>query len=121
MLRHPVRTLTILAVVAGVAIGAAFGLHALWTTAKQHFTTASCSVGDFSLDTDQAAVAATMVGAVTQYRKPLPDRAAVLTLAAGLQESKLTNIAPGIDYFKKLKAAGNFVPVTGSASTMETG
>jgi hypothetical protein len=95
MLRHPVRTLVILAVVAGVAIGAAYGLHALWTTAKQHFTTASCSVGDFDVDTDQAAVAATMVGAVTQYRKPLPDRAAVLTLAAGLQESKLTNIAPG--------------------------
>jgi len=33
----------------------------------------------------------------------------------------LDNIAPGIDYFKKLKAAGNFVPVTGSASTMESG
>jgi putative spermidine/putrescine transport system substrate-binding protein len=31
------------------------------------------------------------------------------------------NIAPGVDYFKKLKAAGNFVPVTGSASTMESG
>jgi putative spermidine/putrescine transport system substrate-binding protein len=33
----------------------------------------------------------------------------------------LTNIAPGVDYFKQLKAAGNFVPVTGSASTMESG
>jgi len=31
------------------------------------------------------------------------------------------NIAPGIAYFKQLKQAGNFVPVTGSASTMESG
>ena len=31
------------------------------------------------------------------------------------------NIAPGISYFKQLKQAGNFVPVTGSASTMESG
>jgi putative spermidine/putrescine transport system substrate-binding protein len=31
------------------------------------------------------------------------------------------NIAPGVNYFKQLKQAGNFVPVTGSASTMESG
>ena len=31
------------------------------------------------------------------------------------------NIAPGISYFRQLKQAGNFVPVTGSASTMESG
>ena len=31
------------------------------------------------------------------------------------------NIAPGVTYFKQLKQAGNFVPVTGSASTMESG
>ena len=31
------------------------------------------------------------------------------------------NIAPGVSYFKQLKQAGNFVPVTGSASTMESG
>ncbi|MDX6421787.1 MAG: putative spermidine/putrescine transport system substrate-binding protein [Trebonia sp.] len=31
------------------------------------------------------------------------------------------NIAPGVAYFKRLKQAGNFVPVTGSASTMESG
>jgi putative spermidine/putrescine transport system substrate-binding protein len=31
------------------------------------------------------------------------------------------NIAPGVSYFKKLKDEGNFVPVTGSASTMESG
>jgi putative spermidine/putrescine transport system substrate-binding protein len=31
------------------------------------------------------------------------------------------NIAPGVSYFKQLKEAGNFVPVTGSATTMESG
>jgi hypothetical protein len=36
-----------------------------------------------------------MVGAVTRYRRPLPDRAAVLVVAAALQESKLTNLPPG--------------------------
>src|SRR5580698_10395054 len=33
----------------------------------------------------------------------------------------LANIAPGIAYFKKLHSAGNFVPVTASAATMESG
>jgi putative spermidine/putrescine transport system substrate-binding protein len=31
------------------------------------------------------------------------------------------NIAPGVTYFQKLHQAGNFVPVTGSAATMESG
>jgi putative spermidine/putrescine transport system substrate-binding protein len=35
--------------------------------------------------------------------------------------ASLANITPGIDYFKKLHAAGNFVPVTASAATMESG
>ncbi len=33
----------------------------------------------------------------------------------------LNNIAPGIAYFKKLHSVGNFVPVTASAATMESG
>jgi len=33
----------------------------------------------------------------------------------------LNNITPGIAYFKKLHSAGNFVPVTASAATMESG
>src|SRR4051794_9979850 len=82
-------------VVAGVAVAGAFGLHSLWTTAKSHFTADTCTVGSYDLDPDQAAVASTMVGAVTRYRVPLPDRAAVLVLAAAMQESKLTNLAPG--------------------------
>ncbi len=39
-------------------------------------------------------------------------------LASG---GSLGNIAPGIAYFRKLKEEGNFVPVTGSAATMESG
>jgi putative spermidine/putrescine transport system substrate-binding protein len=31
------------------------------------------------------------------------------------------NIQPGVEFFKKLKAAGNFVPVTGSAATVQSG
>jgi putative spermidine/putrescine transport system substrate-binding protein len=31
------------------------------------------------------------------------------------------NIQPGLDFFKKLKEAGNFVPVTGSAATVQSG
>jgi putative spermidine/putrescine transport system substrate-binding protein len=31
------------------------------------------------------------------------------------------NIAPGVAFFKELKEKGNFVPVTGSATTMESG
>jgi putative spermidine/putrescine transport system substrate-binding protein len=33
----------------------------------------------------------------------------------------LDNITPGINYFKKLHSVGNFVPVTASAATMESG
>jgi putative spermidine/putrescine transport system substrate-binding protein len=33
----------------------------------------------------------------------------------------LDNITPGIAYFKKLHSTGNFVPVTASAATMESG
>src|SRR4051794_31303253 len=82
-------------VAAAAVVGAASGLHSLWTTAKTPLTSDTCTVGDYDLDPDQAAVASTMVGAVTRYRVRLPDRAAVLVLAAALQESKLTNLAPG--------------------------
>jgi putative spermidine/putrescine transport system substrate-binding protein len=46
---------------------------------------------------------------------------------AGVYAAALANggsfadIAPGVAFFKQLKQAGNFVPVTGSASTMESG
>ena len=67
----------------------------LWRTAKSHLTADVCTVQGYDLDPDQASVAATMIGEVTQFRIPLPFRASVLVLMAGLQESKLTNLAPG--------------------------
>src|SRR5580658_7791513 len=41
--------------------------------------------------------------------------------AALANGGSLNNITPGIDYFKKLHSVGNFVPVTASAATMESG
>jgi hypothetical protein len=84
-----------LVVGAVLVIAAAFGLRALWSTAKHQLTADSCTIGAYELDPDQAVVAAAMVGAVTKYPVNLPERASVLVLAAGLQESKLTNLAPG--------------------------
>jgi hypothetical protein len=80
---------------AAVVIGGVYGWRALWRTAKDHFSSDTCTIGAYDLDPDQAAVASTMVGAVTKYRITLPERASVLALAAALQESKLTNLAPG--------------------------
>ena len=82
-------------VVAAIAVGGAFGLRALWNSAKSHLASDTCTVGAYVLDPDQAAVASTMVGAVTKYPRHLPERASVLVLAAGLQESKLRNLLPG--------------------------
>lgn len=88
--RRGVIAATILAV---VAVGAVFGVRELWDAARDHFAAEGCTVGSYDLDTGQAALASTMVGVVT--RRALPERAAVLVLAAGLQESKLRNLAPG--------------------------
>ncbi len=95
MTRRGARLLAITVVVTAVVTAAVLGVRALWTTAKEHFAADSCTVAQFELDPDQASVAATMVGAVTKYRVTLPARANVLVLAAALQESKLTNLAPG--------------------------
>jgi hypothetical protein len=83
----------ITALVLLVVVGAAFGVRTLWRSAMTHFTADGCSVGGYDVDTSQAAVASTMVGVVA--RRSLPERAAVLALAAGLQESKLRNLAQG--------------------------
>ena len=85
-------TIVFVAVVV-VALAAFFGIRTLWRTAQDHFTSSHCDIGQYQLDTDQASVASTMVGAVSRYKPALPERAAVLVLAAGLQESKLTNLA----------------------------
>lgn len=54
-----------------------------------------CTAGGFDVDTGQASVAAQMVAEVYKSGIGHPDRAAVLSIAAALQESKLRNIAPG--------------------------
>jgi putative spermidine/putrescine transport system substrate-binding protein len=46
---------------------------------------------------------------------------AAVYAAALANGGSLSNIAPGVAFFKKLDQAGNFVPVTGSASTVESG
>jgi hypothetical protein len=78
-----------------VAVLAVIGLNALWKAAKSHLASPDCSVASFDLDSDQASVAATMTGEVTKFVPALPERAVVLVLAAGLQESKLRNLPPG--------------------------
>jgi len=77
----------VLAVIAGI------GAHFIYRTVTHKAS--GCTIGGYELDTDQASVAATMVGAVTSFRPPLAHRAAVLVLAAGLQESKLRNLVGG--------------------------
>ena len=89
------RAVAVVVVLVAAAV-AGIAAKALWNTAKEHFQSDSCSIGAYDLDTGQTAVAATMVAAVTSHNKPtLPKRAAVLALAAGLQESKLRNLPPG--------------------------
>jgi putative spermidine/putrescine transport system substrate-binding protein len=46
---------------------------------------------------------------------------AAVYAAAQANGGSFSDIAPGVAYFKKLHQAGNFVPVTGSAATMESG
>jgi putative spermidine/putrescine transport system substrate-binding protein len=46
---------------------------------------------------------------------------AAVYAAAIANGGSFSNIAPGIAYFKKLYQEGNFVPVTASAGTMESG
>lgn len=84
-----------LVIAAAVAVGAVVGVRSLIDLAKTHFTYDHCTIGSYELDLDQAMVAAQMVGEVSRYTPALPEHAAVLVLAAGLQESKLRNLAPG--------------------------
>jgi len=96
MSRRATRVALVLVVVAVVGVGAVLGVRKLWQLARDHFVSDQCTIGAYDLDPAQAAVASTMVGAVSRYTKErLPERAAVLVLAAGLQESKLTNLSPG--------------------------
>lgn len=87
--RAIVALLVIVLAVAGLAMGA----RALWNAAQSAVRADGCDFGDYDLDLDQARTAATVVGVV--LRRKLPERAAVLTLGAALQESKLRNLPPG--------------------------
>lgn len=83
-----------MALVVVVALGVAG--DRVWSAVRSHFGGDDCTVGAYDLGTDQAGVAATMVGEVRKFDGGrLPDRAAVLVLMAGLQESKLTNLGAG--------------------------
>ncbi len=95
MAARSTKAVLIVVAMAAVVVGGIYGVRALWNTAKAQLAVDTCTVGAYDLDPDQAAVASTMVGAVTKYRINLPERATVLALAAALQESKLTNLAPG--------------------------
>jgi putative spermidine/putrescine transport system substrate-binding protein len=46
---------------------------------------------------------------------------AAVYAAALANGGSLSNIAPGVTYFRQLKSVGNFVPVTGTAATMQSG
>jgi putative spermidine/putrescine transport system substrate-binding protein len=46
---------------------------------------------------------------------------AAVYAAALANGGSLSNIAPGVSFFKQLKAAGNFVPVKGTAATVQSG
>lgn len=87
--------LVTLALVAAVAVGAVFGIRALFSVAKHTLAYSYCDIGTYEIDPSQASVAAQMVGEVTRYTPALPERAAVLALAAALQESKLANLPGG--------------------------
>lgn len=81
-------------VVIALAVGGLYvGARALLGDALPGRVSARCSFGAYTTDTGQASVAATMVGVVLQ--RGLPERAAILTITAAWQESKLRNIAPG--------------------------
>jgi hypothetical protein len=84
-----VALVVVVAAVAGLAIGG----RTLWHSFQSAVHPDGCDFGSSSLDLGQAQVASTVVGVV--LRRKLPERAAVLTLAAALQESKLRNLALG--------------------------
>ncbi|HTZ42457.1 MAG TPA: hypothetical protein VMB79_01210 [Jatrophihabitans sp.] len=93
MAQRAQRGLIALLVVVVAAGGLAYGARTLWNAAQSAVQSDGCDFGDYNLDLGQAQVAATVVGEV--LRRKLPERAAVLTLGAALQESKLRNLAAG--------------------------
>ena len=88
------RTGLVALVVVALAVAAiAVGARVLWNAAQSAVKSDGCDFGDYTLDLSQAQVASTIVGTV--LKRELPERAAVLTIGAALQESKLRNLAAG--------------------------
>lgn len=81
--------LVVVLAVGGLAVGG----RVLWHAAQTAVRSDGCDFGDYTLDLDQAQVASTVVGVVLQRK--LSERAAVLTIGAALQESKLRNLPAG--------------------------
>ena len=87
------RTGAALVVVVIAVVGLAIGGRALWRSVTSAVRSDGCDFGTTSLDTGQAQVASVVVGVV--LKRGLPERAAVLTIGAALQESKLQNLPGG--------------------------
>lgn len=79
-------------VAAAVLLGAVVGVRSFDRLTGGR-AAARCDFGGYSLRTDQAQVAATIEG--ESMRLGVPEPADVLVLMAALQESSLTNLAPG--------------------------
>lgn len=62
-------------------------------------------------------------GKVALTGDPLKSNSALMAVwsAALASGGSLDNIAPGVDYFGKLKAEGNYVPVKATAATIQSG
>lgn len=89
MRRLATALLVVLVAFGGLVLGARF----LWDRVTETPVSARCAFGNYTTDTGQASVAATMVGVTLQ--RGLPERAALLVLMAAWQESKLRNIPAG--------------------------
>jgi hypothetical protein len=91
--RRTVTAVVTAAAVVAVAAVVVVMVVVVWRVINRTQAQDGCTFGDYSTDNAQASTAATMVGVVST--RALPERAAVLVLAAGLQESKLRNIPAG--------------------------
>jgi hypothetical protein len=87
--RGAVAVLVVALVIGGLAVGA----RQLWRSTSIGGKASGCDFGSYNLDLSRAENAATMVSVV--IKRGLPERAAVLTLGAALQESKLDNLPAG--------------------------
>ncbi|UQX87710.1 hypothetical protein M6D93_15575 [Jatrophihabitans telluris] len=82
-----------LAVIVVVIGGLALGARTLWHAAQTAVQPSGCDFGAYHVELSRSENAAQMVSVV--LRRGLPERAAVLSLGAALQESKLDNIPSG--------------------------